>query len=94
MDVVNEDLSILCHTNQPLFIVPAHPNNIGGTGPLRGRGSGYGEEEWLWGGGVVMGRGSGYGKGEWLWEGGVVMGSGRMMRGETGDNREVEGERQ
>ena len=38
MDAVNEDLSILCHTDESLLGVPAHTNDVGGTGPLQGRG--------------------------------------------------------
>ena len=53
VDAVNEDLSILRHTDESLLGVPAHTNNVGGTGPLQGRGRG---EEWRGGGRVVEGR--------------------------------------
>ena len=40
VDAVNEDLSILRHTDESLLGVPAHTNNVGGTGPLQGMGRG------------------------------------------------------
>ena len=58
VDAVNEDLSILRHTDESLLGVPAHTNNVGGTGPLQGRGRG-GEGEGR-GGALREGVGQGY----------------------------------